>query len=439
MRSRHAGERPEYGRKFWRVNSGRPHTATARVCYTARTTATVDNASGRPNTRRHSNQGIELNQAFIKGIDLSRLFYQEAVRPILENHFPGLTYSAALIGSGSEVLGLDTPQSIDHDWGPRLQLFMIEVDFATLRDQIDQLLRHELPLEVCGFPTNFGRHEHGTAVMTPIDRGPVDHGAETHTVRGFFERALGFDPAGAIRPADWLSVPENQLRLLTAGAVYHDGLRALEPLREKLRYYPREIWLYLLAAQWARIGQEEAFAGRCVQVGDELGSRLVAARLVRDVVRLCFLMERTYAPFIKWLGTAFAQLECAGDMLPLLLGALAACNWEERQAHLSAALESAACMHNALNITPHLEARVSNFHNRPFLVIHASRFVEAIRSEILDPEVLALPANVGSVDQFIDSTDALRYLDRLKAVCERWGDHHPYDPRDRSRDGERDE
>ncbi len=58
---------------------------------------------------------------FIPGLQLSELYYQEAVRPILEAAFPRLVYSASLIGPGSEVLGYDTPQSMDHDWGPTVK------------------------------------------------------------------------------------------------------------------------------------------------------------------------------------------------------------------------------------------------------------------------------------------------------------------------------
>jgi len=56
---------------------------------------------------------------FIPGLELSRRFYWEAVRPVLDAEFPGLRHSAALIGTGSEVLGFDTPMSSDHHWGPR--------------------------------------------------------------------------------------------------------------------------------------------------------------------------------------------------------------------------------------------------------------------------------------------------------------------------------
>jgi hypothetical protein len=50
---------------------------------------------------------------------------------------------------------------------------------------------------------------------------------------------------------------------------------------------------------------------------------VLVARLVHDLMRLCFLLERRYAPYPKWLGTAFARLEVAATIGPLLAAALA--------------------------------------------------------------------------------------------------------------------
>ncbi len=47
--------------------------------------------------------------------------------------------------------------------------------------------------------------------------------------------------------------------------------------------------------------------------------------------------------------------------------------------------------------------------NRPFLVIHAEQFAEAIYAVISDEAVRALPPNLGAIDQFVDSTDVLSY------------------------------
>lgn len=370
----------------------------------------------RPHRRLGEVRGSGLDRTFIKGLELGERFYEGAVKPILANRFPDLPYSAALIGSGSEVLGFDTPQSMDHDWGPRLMLFLGEADHEAHHHEIDRALRQELPVEIHGYPTNFGRHENGTTVMAATESGPVHHGVIFLTVQRFFKSVLGFDPAGEIRAVDWVSVPEHRLRMLTAGRVFHDGLGQLAPIRARLHYYPDDIWFYLLAAQWRRIAQEEAFMGRCGQVGDDLGSRLVAARLVRDLMRLCFLMERRYAPFVKWFGTAFAQLDCAGNLGPTFTRVLEADSWQARQAHMATAYQSVAEMHNALGITAPLTAAVSPYHGRPFLVIHADRFVEAIRGQIRSESVLALPEHLGSIDQFVDATDALRYLDRFRTI-----------------------
>ena len=348
-----------------------------------------------------------MSRPFIPGLQLSELFYKEAVQPLLAQRFPDLVYSAALIGSGSDVLGFDTPQSMDHDWGSKLMLFLGEADHQAHRDEIDQTLRRELPREIHGYPTSFGRHENGTTVMAATGSGPIQHGVAFLTVRGFFKSVLNFDPTGDIRAADWVGVPGYRLPMLTAGRVFHDGLGQLEPVRARLRYYPGDVWLYLLAAQWRRIAQEEPFMGRCGQVGDDLGSRLIAARLVRDLMQLCFLMERRYAPYIKWFGSAFAQLDCASDLVPIFTRVLQANSWEERQTHLTTAYEFVAEMHNALGITAPLTTKVSPYYNRPFLVIHADRFVDAIRAAIKSEEVRALPEHLGSLDQFVDSTDAL--------------------------------
>ncbi|GIH72031.1 hypothetical protein Mth01_42840 [Sphaerimonospora thailandensis] len=94
------------------------------------------------------------------------------------------------------------------------------------------------------------------------------------------------------------------------------------------------MWRYLLACQWQRLSQEEAFVGRCAEVGDDLGSALVAGRLVRDLMRLCLLLTRRYAPYAKWLGSAFRQLPIAEKLTPSLRGAVTATDYPVRERHL---------------------------------------------------------------------------------------------------------
>ena len=164
--------------------------------------------------------------------------------------------------------------------------------------------------------------------------------------------------------------------------------------------------------------------GRAAEVGDGIGSQLVAATLVRDLMRLCFLMERRYAPYTKWFGTAFARLDAARVVTPSLQGALRAGTWQGRERHLCAAYEAVAHMHNALGITEALAEHVSFFHDRPFRVIHGERFASALVDAIADPEVRGLVHRaglIGAIDQVTDNVDVLsnpaQYV-KLRALYE---------------------
>lgn len=355
---------------------------------------------------------------FIPGIELARLFFQEEVRPILESDFPRLSYSAALLGSGSEVLGFDTEMSTDHSWGPRLFLFLQETDHKELAESIRLTLGNKLPLKFRGFYTHYETtpEEPNTHIPGPTEQRPIVHRVVINTLSGFLEAYTGSALDKEITLLDWLLIPEQKLRTLIAGGLFHDGLGTLEPLRQKLAWYPHDVWLYLLSAQWQRIGQEEPFVGRTGIAGDETGSAVIASRLVRDLMRLCLLMERQYAPYPKWFGTGFSRLDCAPDLTPLFAAIHASTSWQEREEHLVAAYEYIADMHNRLAITPQIQSKASYFHDRPFRIIEGGDAAEIIRQTITDNAVLALPPGLGKVDQYVDSTDILSNTARCRAL-----------------------
>ena len=360
--------------------------------------------------------------AFIPGLRLSELFYREAVRPILGRAFRGLPHAAALLGSGSDVLGFDSERSTDHEWGPRLLLFLAEEDAATRGPEVVEALRHALPHRFRGYPTNFGATgEEGIRRLAATESGPVEHRVLVTSVPGFLGDRLGTADWRGMGAVGWLLCPEQRLLEVTAGAVFHDGPGELGAARAALASYPRDVWLHRLAAQWQRVAQQEAFVGRCAEVGDGVGSALVAADLVRDLMRLGFLMGRRYAPYSKWLGTAFARLACAPALAPHLAGVLGAGTHEERERHLAAAYTAAAELHNSLGVTAALDTSTRPYFDRPFRVIDAGRFAEAIRARIEDDGVRRLPVGVGGVDQWVDAVDVLTdptRLARLRALYE---------------------
>ena len=333
---------------------------------------------------------------FVSGADLARMFYIEAVRPLIEER----AHSAARLGSGSEVLGFETPRSTDHGWGPQLHVFVAASEVDATRAIIDT----GLPSEFQGWPVRFG-----------WDEIAVQHHVSVLTLEEWLKSHLGFDPQVGMTTQNWLTTPQQLLLEVTEGAVFCDPEGDLKRIRSKLEWYPHDIWLWLLSCQWRRIAQEEAFIGRTSEVGDELGSRILTARIARELIRLSFLIEKRYAPYSKWLGSAFRSLRTASGLTPHLDVALEAKDYPAREAALCSAYEYVARCYNELRLTPPVDPEVRSFYERPYRVLGGDRFANACLAGISDEWLKRQPL-VGSVDQFADSTDVLSHENRSKRL-----------------------
>lgn len=226
---------------------------------------------------------------------------------------------------------------------------------------------------------------------------------------------MSIDPNNDITEFDWLTLSEQKLKTIRSGKIFYDQL-GLKKIQKKYDYYPKDVWLYLLASEWQKIGQEEPFVGRCGDVRDELGSKIIATRLVHSVMTLCFLMEKEYVPYSKWFGTAFSKLNCAEKLTPILHKVISAESWKNREKYLSQAYEEVAKKHNNLKITKPLQTKVSNFHGRPYLAIHGDIFAEEIKKKIKNKAIRNIKADIGSVNQISDCVDLLENDNLLKKM-----------------------
>ena len=329
---------------------------------------------------------------FLPGIELSRRFYQDVVAPFMESALPQFPHSAALLGPGSEVLGFDTKRSTDRDWGPRLQLFLHPPACAAHARQLDSALAAELPPSYRGYCLRF--------------RPDGSHGVVVSDLPTWCDRWLAIDPYAELSLLDWLATPTQRLAEITTGAVFHDGLGDLTRLRERLRWYPDEVWRYILACQWHRIEEREALVGRCVEIGDQRGARVVSSSLVHELMRLQLLMQRRYPPSTRWLGSAYAALERAERLDPDAV---------VDEPKLRHAYVAAAVTFNGLGITPPVDPAPRRLATRPYMVLGAGRFVDALRGSLRDPRIAALPL-IGAIDQFVDNAEVLNDPVRCRTV-----------------------
>jgi hypothetical protein len=69
-----------------------------------------------------------------------------------------------------------------------------------------------------------------------------------------------------------------------------------------------------------------------------------------------------------------------------------------------------------LNLTPPVDPEVRLFYKRPFRVLGGDRFAEACMAAIQDEWLKGQPL-MGSVDQFVDSTDVLSSAHRSQLLA----------------------
>lgn len=329
---------------------------------------------------------------WVSEAELAGGFYRDAVRPLLG----GVRHSAALLGWGSGVLGYDTERSTDHGWGPRLLIFVgPDEDGAGL----DAAIEAGLPETYASWPVRFG-----------WDQVPARHWVILATVSGWLREHLGVDASAGMSSVDWLVTPQQRLLGVVSGAIYADDDGVLGDVRERLGWYPDQVWRWLLACQWHRLAQEEAFVARAAEVGDDLGSAVTAARQVRELMRLAMLIGRRYAPYQKWLGTAFMRLPHPDTLPDLLRRAMTAASARTREDALAGAYMALAERHNMAGLTEPVPAAVGDYFGRPARVLMADRFADALLATVNDETLRGLPL-IGGVDQHSDSTDVLQNPD----------------------------
>lgn len=329
----------------------------------------------------------------VNGLALAGMFYAEVVAPVLD-----VPHAAGLIGEGSEILGYDTERSTDHEWGPRVQVFVAAPEV----DSVRQTIENALPATHRGYPTRW----------YSLAQGRVASHVEVDTVEGWLKQKLPTIPLANPDTAAWLAAPQQHLLQLTAGAVFNDNVGVLTRLRETYLWYPLDIWRWIVASQWHLIGNTEPLLGRAIEIGDHRGARILTSRLCRLIMEMSYLQERCYRPYDKWFGRGFAELSANASLGPDIDAALTEFPAIQRDGPLQRTLLQLGERHNTVGISAPVKPVIDNFAVnvndavRPYPVLNAAAFIDAIVEAIDDPGLRKLP-RVGAIDQLTHVDDIL--------------------------------
>ncbi len=258
-------------------------------------------------------------------IDISRAFFEEIVKPILEREFPAETAQTAfgVFGYGSEVLRLDDAFSRDHHWGIRINALLPDALFRARRDAIAQVVSAQLPASWRGHPLREGFTRTG--------------GLELGSLEGHLTRTIGIDhPPRTYK--EWLDLPEEDITHIIAGEVWSDALGRFTAVRAALQsYYPEPVRLRRIA-HWCRYysGMGAYALKRATLRGNEWYATVSFARAIRLGVQLAFLLDKQYYPYDKWTFAYFERLpRMSGRLKPLVDEAVHyAAPWERKLALL---------------------------------------------------------------------------------------------------------
>lgn len=234
----------------------------------------------------------------MKGLELSREFFEEYGRPMLENEFSDILpmLAVGLFGSGSECFGFDDEISTDHDFEPSFCIFL--PDENTLDRRTAFLLERayaKLPKEFKGYKRN---------MLAPV--GGARHGVLR--TNEFFKEKTG-NETGELTLSEWLSLPEQALAEATNGEVFFDNFGEVSKIRKNLAVFPEDVRRKKLAGNLLIMAQSGQYNyRRCISHGETAAAQLAVCEFVKSAMSVIFLLNNKYQPYYKWSFRALRAL-----------------------------------------------------------------------------------------------------------------------------------
>ncbi len=243
----------------------------------------------------------------MKGLELSRAFYLEYGRPMIEKEFSSVAdrIAVGLVGHGSECFGLDDDISRDHDFDAGFCIWLTDDDEKEFGFKLFRAYS-KLPREYKGYKivekSLFGFEHKGV-----------------HTISDFYRRYTGTDGAPQTN-AQWLSIPDFYLAEATNGEIFCDPLGEFTKIRNQiLNGMPQDIWCKKIASKALMLAQTGQYNfARCLSHGEAAAAQLALVRFAESATQMIFLLNRKYAPYYKWLFRAGRELPILGDRVQML-------------------------------------------------------------------------------------------------------------------------
>lgn len=235
----------------------------------------------------------------MKGIEISKAYFEEYGRPMLEKDFSDILpyLCVGMVGSGSDCYGFDDEISKDHDFEPGFCIFIPNEDVVDRRKEF--LLERayaKLPKEFMGLKRS---------LVSPVG------GRRNGVIRisDFYLNKIG-SADGKLSVLDWLTIFESYLFEATNGEIFFDNYGEFSEIRNRIMNMPEDIRLKKLAGNMLLMAQSGQYNyGRCLSHGETGAAQLAVIEFVNAAMKTVFLLNKKYMPYYKWSFRAMRDLK----------------------------------------------------------------------------------------------------------------------------------
>ncbi len=234
----------------------------------------------------------------MKGLELSKKYYEEYGKPMLQEQFSEIEYLIAvgLVGSGSDCYGYDDDISHDHDFEPGFCLFLPDENIIDEKTFFNlERAYSKLPKEFCGYKRS---------LVKPV--GGSRNGV--FRTKDFYNKKIG-SPNGELTTEQWFSLPDYALAEATNGEIFRDDLGEFTVIRNKLKNMPEDIFLKKLAGNLLIMAQSGQYNyPRILNRGETASAQLSLFEFSNATMKCFFLLNNQYMPYYKWQFRALRDL-----------------------------------------------------------------------------------------------------------------------------------
>lgn len=238
----------------------------------------------------------------VSGLELSRLYYEKYGQKMIHEKFPEYEdrIAVGLVGEGSECFGFDDAYSTDHDFGPGFCMWLAKED--------SKKIGRKLQKEYDALPKEFMGYRRLVTEKAGKRTG-------VFTIGKFYRKFTGLKRAPKT-DEEWMCMNETGLAHAVNGQVFRDDMGAFSFIRKKLQgYYPDNVWRCRIAQAAALMSQSGQYNYlRMKARGDIVTASVCLSEFIKSTLQMLYLLNRTYAPYGKWMYKGLEGLDDTGSI-----------------------------------------------------------------------------------------------------------------------------